>query len=394
MAGGQEAARAGLKRSDTRILTTHAGSLPRPGPLVALQLAASRGEAVDPGALSEATEQATRRAVERQLACGIDVGNDGEQPRESFVTYVRYRLSGFSGESRRPPVQDIAAYPSFRALVQGRVSLLTSPPRATGEVRYADRGPLEREIAGYRKALDGQTRRFAESFWTAPSPGIVASAMQNGHYGSLPDYVSAVADALRTEYEAIVAAGFVLQIDAPDLAMERHRLFAGRPLAEFLDFVELVVSSLNRALANVPGDRVRLHVCWGNYEGPHTFDVPLEEIASRLYEAKAGALVLSMANPRHAHEHRTLARLPLPQDWNLVAGVIDTTTNYVEHPEVVADRIETAAKAVGDPRRVLAGTDCGFDTSTGFGAVAEEIVWEKLRALAEGARIASSRLWT
>jgi len=394
VAGGQEAARAGLKRSDTRILTTHAGSLPRPGPLVALQLAASRGEAVDPGALSEATEQATRRAVERQLACGIDVGNDGEQPRESFVTYVRYRLSGFSGESRRPPVQDIAAYPSFRALVQGRVSLLTSPPRATGEVRYADRGPLEREIAGYRKALDGQTRRFAESFWTAPSPGIVASAMQNGHYGSLPDYVSAVADALRTEYEAIVAAGFVLQIDAPDLAMERHRLFAGRPLAEFLDFVELVVSSLNRALANVPGDRVRLHVCWGNYEGPHTFDVPLEEIASRLYEAKAGALVLSMANPRHAHEHRTLARLPLPQDWNLVAGVIDTTTNYVEHPEVVADRIETAAKAVGDPRRVLAGTDCGFDTSTGFGAVAEEIVWEKLRALAEGARIASSRLWT
>ena len=394
MAGGQEAARAGLKRSDTRILTTHAGSLPRPGPLVALQLAASRGEAVDPGALSEATEQATRRAVERQLACGIDVGNDGEQPRESFVTYVRYRLSGFSGESRRPPVQDIAAYPSFRALVQGRVSLLTSPPRATGEVRYADCGPLEREIAGYRKALDGQTRRFAESFWTAPSPGIVASAMQNGHYGSLPDYVSAVADALRTEYEAIVAAGFVLQIDAPDLAMERHRLFAGRPLAEFLDFVELVVSSLNRALANVPGDRVRLHVCWGNYEGPHTFDVPLEEIASRLYEAKAGALVLSMANPRHAHEHRTLARLPLPQDWNLVAGVIDTTTNYVEHPEVVADRIETAAKAVGDPRRVLAGTDCGFDTSTGFGAVAEEIVWEKLRALAEGARIASSRLWT
>ena len=394
MAGGQEAARAGLKRSDTRILTTHAGSLPRPGPLVELQLAASRGEAVDPGALSEATEQATRRAVERQLACGIDVGNDGEQPRESFVTYVRYRLSGFSGESRRPPVQDIAAYPSFRALVQGRVSLLTSPPRATGEVRYADRGPLEREIAGYRKALDGQTRRFAESFWTAPSPGIVASAMQNGHYGSLPDYVSAVADALRTEYEAIVAAGFVLQIDAPDLAMERHRLFAGRPLAEFLDFVELVVSSLNRALANVPGDRVRLHVCWGNYEGPHTFDVPLKEIASRLYEAKAGALVLSMANPRHAHEHRTLARLPLPQDWNLVAGVIDTTTNYVEHPEVVADRIETAAKAVGDPRRVLAGTDCGFDTSTGFGAVAEEIVWEKLRALAEGARIASSRLWT
>jgi 5-methyltetrahydropteroyltriglutamate--homocysteine methyltransferase len=175
--------------------------------------------------------------------------------------------------------------------------------------------------------------------------------------------------------------------------MERHRLFADRPLDEFLDFVELTVAATNRALADVPRDRVRLHVCWGNYEGPHTFDVPLEELAGRLYQARVGALVLSMANPRHAHEHKTLARLPLPRDWNLVAGVIDTTTNYVEHPEVVAERIETAAKAIGDPRRVLAGTDCGFDTSTGFGQVAEEIVWEKLRALAEGARIASARLF-
>jgi 5-methyltetrahydropteroyltriglutamate--homocysteine methyltransferase len=260
-------------------------------------------------------------------------------------------------------------------------------------VRYVDRGPLEREIAGYEKALAEEPRRFSESFWTAPSPGIVASAMQNEHYASLADYVNAVADALRTEYEAIVAAGYVLQIDAPDLAMERHRLFAERPLAEFLDFVELVVAAINRALSGVPRDRVRLHVCWGNYEGPHTFDVPLEALASRLYQARVGALVLSMANPRHAHEHRTLANCPLPRNWNLVAGVIDTTTNYVEHPEVVADRIEAAAKAVGDPRRVLAGTDCGFDSSTGFGLVADEIVWEKLRALVEGARIASARLF-
>jgi 5-methyltetrahydropteroyltriglutamate--homocysteine methyltransferase len=395
VAGGQEAARVGLKRSDTRILSTHAGSLPRPRALVELQLRASRGEPADPEALALASAEATRRAVAQQLDCGIDIGNDGEQPRESFVTYVRYRLSGFSGESKRPPVQDIAAYPSFRALMQsqGRVSLLTAPPRATGEVRYVDRGPLEREIAGYEKALAEQPRRFAESFWTAPSPGIVASAMQNEHYASLVDYVNAVADALRTEYEAIVAAGYVLQIDAPDLAMERHRLFAERPLAEFLDFVELVVAAINRALSGVPRDRVRLHVCWGNYEGPHTFDVPLEALASRLYQARVGALVLSMANPRHAHEHRTLANCPLPRDWNLVAGVIDTTTNYVEHPEVVADRIEAAAKAVGDPRRVLAGTDCGFDSSTGFGLVADEIVWEKLRALVEGARIASARLF-
>jgi 5-methyltetrahydropteroyltriglutamate--homocysteine methyltransferase len=277
--------------------------------------------------------------------------------------------------------------------LQNRASLLTAPPRATGEVRHADRAPLERELAGYRQALGGQPRQFTESFWTAPSPGIVASAMQNDHYASLAEYVNAVADALRTEYEAIVRAGHVLQIDAPDLAMERHRLFADRPLADFLDFVELVVAAINRALANVPRDRVRLHVCWGNYEGPHVFDVPFDEIASRLYRARAGALVLSMANPRHAHEHRSLSKFPLPEDWNLVAGVIDTTTNYVEHPEVVADRIETAAKAVGDPRRVLAGTDCGFDTSTGFGLVAEEVVWEKLRALCAGARIASSRLF-
>jgi 5-methyltetrahydropteroyltriglutamate--homocysteine methyltransferase len=395
VAGRQEAARAGLKRSESRILTTHAGSLPRPGALVDLQLRASRGEAVDAAALARAAEQATRQAVAHQLACGIDVGNDGEQPRESFVTYVRYRLSGFSGESQRPPVQDVAAYPSFRALMQsqGRVSLLTAPPRATGEVRYVDRGPLERELNAYKKALREQAGQFTESFWTAPSPGIVASAMQNDHYGSLAEYVDAVAAALQTEYEAIVAQGHVLQIDGPDLAMERHRLFAGRPLEEFLDFVELTVSAINRALANVPRDRVRLHVCWGNYEGPHTFDVPLHDLAERLYRARVGALVLSMANPRHAHEHRTLVRQPLPRDWNLVAGVIDTTTNYVEHPEVVADRIETAAKAVGDPRRVLAGTDCGFDTSTGYGLVAEEVVWEKLRALAAGAELASRRLF-
>jgi 5-methyltetrahydropteroyltriglutamate--homocysteine methyltransferase len=384
-----------LKRSEYRILTTHAGSLPRPGQLVDLQLRASRGEAVDPLALTQAAAQATRQAVARQLECGIDIGNDGEQPRESFVTYIRYRMSGFSGESRRPPVQDLVSYPSFRELVraQTRVSLLAAPPRATGEVRYINREPLDSELTGYRRILDEQPRQFIESFWTAPSPGIVACAMQNDYYGSLAEYVNAVADALRTEYEAIVAQGFVLQIDGPDLAMERHRLFADRPLAEFLDFVELTISAINRALASVPRDRVRLHVCWGNYEGPHTFDVPLDDLVARLYEARVGGLVLSMANPRHAHEHRSLAKHPLPRDWILVAGVIDTTTNYVEHPEVVAERIETAARAVGDPRRVLAGTDCGFDTSTGFGQVAEEVVWEKLRALRAGAELATTRLF-
>ncbi len=377
-----------------RILVTHAGSLPRPPELVALQLRASRGEAVPREAFDEVATRAVRRAVARQLECGIDLGNDGEQPRESFVTYVRDRMSGFAGESRRPPVQDLVRYPSFRALqaLQPRTNLLAAPPRAVGEVRYVDRAPLERELARFREAQEAQPRRFAGTFWTAPSPGIIASAMQNDHYASLEDYVEAVGRALRTEYETIAAAGHVLQIDAPDLAMERHRLFAERPLADFVGFVGITVAAINRALAQVPRERVRLHVCWGNYEGPHDSDVALEALLAPLYAARVGGLVLSMANPRHAHEHRVLARHGFPADWVLYAGVIDTTTNYVEHPEVVAERIETAARAVGDPRRVVAGTDCGFDTSTGFGMVAEELVWEKLRALRAGADLAGERL--
>ncbi len=380
--------------SESRILTTHAGSLPRPAQLVDMQLRISRGEAGDPAVLAAAVRQATRHTIACQLQCGIDVGNDGEQPRESFFTYVRYRMSGFGGESRRPAAQDVVAFPTFAELFQPRAqkSLLTSPPRAIGAVQYANRAPLDRELGDYAAALAGQPSRFTESFWTAPSPGIIACAMQNDYYGSLAEYVEAVAEALRTEYEAIVARGMVLQIDGPDLAMERHRLFAERPLDEFLEFVDVTVAALNRALRNVPADRVRLHVCWGNYEGPHVFDVPLEELAPHLYTARVGGLVLSMANPRHAHEHRILAKCPPPRDWTIVAGVIDTTTNYVEHPEVVADRIEHAARAVGDPHRILAGTDCGFDTSTGLGKVAEEVVWEKLRALRAGADIAARRL--
>jgi 5-methyltetrahydropteroyltriglutamate--homocysteine methyltransferase len=384
-----------MKQSESRILTTHTGSLPRPKPLVALQLRRSRGEAVDQAELAEEVARATRRAIARQIECGIDIGNDGEQPRESFFTYVRYRMSGFGGEGRRPPAKDVASYPTFRELFQTQAakSLHTAPPRAIGEVRYLDRAPLDNELDQYRKVLDEHPGGFVESFWTAPSPGIVACGMQNDHYASLEAYLEAVAEALRTEYEAIAARGLVLQIDGPDLAMERHRQFADRPLSEFLDFLDLTLAAINRALANVPGDRVRLHVCWGNYEGPHNFDVPLEDLLPHLYRARVGALVLSMANPRHAHEYRRLAQYPLPPGWAVIAGVIDTTTNYVEHPEVVADRIELVARAVGDPRRVLAGTDCGFDTSTGVGMVAEEVVWEKLRALRAGADLATRRLF-
>ena len=385
-----------MKRSETRILTTHAGSLPRPPELAALLARRSRGEKVDARELARVAEAATERAVAQQLACGIDVGNDGEQPRESFFTHVRDRMSGFRGASQRPVMRDLVLFTSFLALKapdfqRDMVSLL-SAPRAEGPVRYVDAGPLEGELAAYRRALAAAGRSFVESFWTSPSPGIVACAMQNVHYASLEDYVDAVADALRTEWERILAAGCVLQIDAPDLAMERHTLFADRPLAEFLGFVEHTLAAIGRALAGLPREQVRLHVCWGNYEAPHVLDVALEEILPRVLEARVGGLVLSMANPRHAHEHRVLARHAWPKDWLLVAGVIDTTTNYVEHPELVAERLEQAAAAIGDPRRVLAGTDCGFGTAAGLGEVAHEVVWEKLRSLREGADLATRRL--
>ena len=385
-----------MLRSTDRILTTHAGSLPRPRALLDLLLARQRGGDVDPAVLAAAIEDATRHAVAQQLAVGIDVGNDGEQGRESFVTYVRDRLSGFGGEHQRPIMRDITAFPSFLELklpqfARDQISLVRTP-QAIGAVRHADGAPLARELDTLARILAEQPGGFAETFVTAASPGIIASAMGNAHYDSTEAYVMAVAEAMTPEYEAVAARGVLLQIDCPDLAMERHTAFADRPLDDFLDWVDLNARALRRALRHVPADRVRMHVCWGNYEAPHVFDVPLEEILPRLYQIPVGALVLSLANPRHAHEHRCLARHPLPDGWLLVAGVIDPTTNYVEHPEVVADRLEIAARAVGDPHRLLAGTDCGFDTAAGLGAVAEEVVWEKLRALRAGAAIATRRL--
>ena len=386
-----------MKSSDTRILTTHAGSLPRPKALVELYVRRSRGEPIDAAELVKLTTEATRESVARQLEVGIDVGNDGEQARESFFTHVQHRMTGFGGSSQRPLMRDLSAWPGFLALkapqfARESVSLM-SAPKAIGPVSSLGAEAIARECAALRAILDAQPRKFAEAFITAPSPGIVACAMQNAHYATLAEYVRAVAAALRVEYEAIVSRGFLLQIDAPDLAMERHTLFADQPLDAFLGFVDTVIAATNAALANVPPDRVRLHVCWGNYEGPHTHDVELEPLLPHLYRARAGALVLSMANPRHAHEHRVLARNPPPREWRVIAGVIDTTTNYVEHPEVVAERIERVATALGDPHRVLAGTDCGFATAAGFGDVAEEIVWEKLRSLRAGADLATKRLF-
>ena len=386
-----------MKWSEGRILTTHAGSLPRPAELVELFARRARGGAVDPGELERSIESATRRIVPEQVAAGLDVVNNGEQAREAFFLYLRHRLSGFGGGTTRRGPRDVERYPKFmearQRAAQGRTSVSNfEVPQVLGEVRYLDRAAVKRECADFRRIL-ADTPPVAEAFVTAPSPGIIAAAVPNEHYDSPEAYLNALADALRVEYETIVAQGFLLQIDCPDLALERHVSFAERPLAEFLAFVERVVAAINRSLANIPREAVRLHVCWGNYEGPHDLDVPLADILPLLLEAKVGAFVLPFANPRHAHEYRHFGERCLRPDQALVAGVIDTTTNYVEHPETVAERIERVARAVGDPRRVLAGTDCGFDSSAGAGRVAEDVVWAKLRALAEGARLASQRLF-
>jgi 5-methyltetrahydropteroyltriglutamate--homocysteine methyltransferase len=288
-------------------------------------------------------------------------------------------------------MRDLADHPDFLELAAPRfarikVSLMTAPA-AIAPVEYRDTAEVEAECALVAGAP------FTETFMTAASPGIVVSAMENRHYDSRDAYLHAVATALRTEYEYIVSRGLLLQIDAPDLAMERHTLFADRPLDEFLVWVRSVVDNLNAAIGDIDPDRVRLHVCWGNYEGPHDLDVPLQEILPELYRARVGALVVSMANARHEHEYACFARAPLPPDMMLVAGVIDTTNNYVEHPEVVADRLARVVDAVGDPRRIIAGTDCGFDTSAGIGDVAPSLVWAKLRALRAGADLASARLF-
>jgi len=377
--------------SDERILTTHAGSLPRPPALAELHGQRSRGEPVDGDELRQLVAQATAETVAAQVEAGIDVGNDGEQARESFVTYVRHRMTGFGGASRRPLMRDLLDHPDFLQLAQPRFNRikvnLMGAPAAIGEISYPDTSEVEAEcdlVAG---------APFAETFMTATSPGIVASAMENRYYPSLQEYVTAVASALAVEYRFIVGRGLLLQIDAPDLALERHTLFADRPLNEFLDWVVMVVDAINTALAGIDPASVRLHVCWGNYEGPHTLDVPLEDILPLLYEARVGALVISMANARHAHEHACFERHPLPDGMVLVAGVIDTTSNYVEHEEVVADRLVRVARAVGDPGRVIAGTDCGFDTSAGLGDVAPSLVWEKLRAMRAGADLATERLF-
>ncbi|HMI92553.1 MAG TPA: hypothetical protein VK509_14360, partial [Polyangiales bacterium] len=381
-----------------RFLTTHAGSLPKPETLTALYARRARGEAVDAETIAALTESATAEVVAQQIAVGLDVINNGEVGRDSFVTYLQHRMSGFGGESQRKVMADLTRYPGYlERLGQMRgsresVSLLRAP-QALAAVRYLGTQAIEQECEQLTRLLAPHAQRYREAFVSSPSPGIVAAAMQNAFYDDIESYVDALADQLAIEYRAIVAHGFLLQIDAPDLALERHTLFQDKPLADFLAFARMVIAAINRALATIPPERVRLHVCWGNYEGPHDSDVPLADIWPVLEQVRAHALLLSMANPRHCHEHRWFERGCLPANVLLIPGVIDTTTNYIEHPEAVADRLERIAAAVGDPTRIIAGTDCGLESSAGNSMLTAPIAWAKLRALTEGAAIASRRVF-
>ena len=386
-----------MRRSEHRILTTHTGSLPRPPELTRLYVRRARGESVDAAELERLGREALRSILRKQAEAGVDIANNGEQQREGFFLHIRHRMSGFGGSWQRRTRADALRYPIFKRIMEEQVAAREAvsnmgPPKAIGDVRSLGTAAIEAECADFQAALEETGAHFVEPFVTAPSPGIIAGAMKNEYYDTEEAYLDALGKALQPEYETIVKRGFVLQLDCPDLALERHLSYQDRPLSDFLGFVERVVTTINKAVENIPRDQVRLHVCWGNYEGPHDCDVPLADILPVIRNANVGAFFFPFANPRHAHEYRVFEKLPLAEDQIIIAGVIDSLTNFVEHPEAVADRLERVATAVGDTHRVMAGTDCGFDTSAGMGRVAEDVVWAKLKSLSEGARLASARL--
>ena len=386
-----------MRRSEDRILTTHTGSLPRPPELTRLYVRRAKGESVDAADIERLGQAALRSVLRKQAQAGVDIANNGEQQREGFFLHIQHRMTGFGGSWQRRTRADALRYPAFKQMMEQQLATKEAvsnmgPPKAIGEIGYLGTAAIEAECADFRAALGDTGTHFVEPFVTAPSPGIIAGAMKNEHYDTEEAYLDALGAALKPEYETIVERGFLLQLDCPDLALERHLSYQDRPLGDFLGFVERVIATINKALENVPRDRVRLHVCWGNYEGPHDCDVPLADILPVIRKANVGAFFFPFANPRHAHEYRVFEKLPLAEDQTIIGGVIDSLTNFVEHPEAVADRLERLAAAVGDPHRVIAGTDCGFDTSAGMGRVAEDVVWAKLKSLAEGARIASQRL--
>jgi 5-methyltetrahydropteroyltriglutamate--homocysteine methyltransferase len=358
---------------------------------VDLLFAQDRGDAIESTPIDHALEHAVEEVVGRQRDAGIDVVSDGEMSKISYATYIRHRLTGFEGDSERPTPQDLDDFPRFRdQLVSEGHSPTYRRPVCTGPIGVKDCAPLVRDIARLQRALNGSSA--VGGFMTAVSPGTVGVFHPNQYYRTHEAYMQAVGAAMRAEYEEIVRAGFILQIDCPDLAMGRHSRFKHMDDAQFLRCAEVHVDVLNQAVANIPADRMRMHVCWGNYEGPHTHDIPLLAILPIVLRAKPAALLIEGANPRHEHEWETWTRHKLPDDKVLVPGVIDTSTNYVEHPELVAQRITRYANVVGRDR-VMAGTDCGMGTFAGFGPVHPEIAWAKLRSLTVGAELASSRLW-
>jgi len=339
-------------------------------------------------------DRAVQHVVRQQAEAGIDIANDGEQQRVGFQTYVPRRMSGFAGESKRRRGRDYEEFPELVQVLMQRFpkrSKMQNAPEAQAELHYLDTGPIQQEVARLQQAA--AKSEFTACFMTAPSPGIISTTMLNAFYDSQRAYLEALAREMRNEYLAIYQAGLLMQIDSPDLAMDRSMFYRDATDTEFVKAAEMHVAALNQAIEGIPRERVRLHCCWGNWDGPHIHDVPLELILPVLYQANVGALSIEFANPRHQHEYVALRRHPLPKHMLLIPGVIDTTTNIVEHPEVVARRLLEAVDAVGDRERVIASADCGFGTFTGREWVIEPVVWLKLKTLRAGADLASVRLW-
>jgi 5-methyltetrahydropteroyltriglutamate--homocysteine methyltransferase len=380
-----------MRVSTDRILTTHVGSLPRPQPVVDVLFAQDNDEDVT-DTFNTVMRAAVDDAVTQQFEAGVDLPSDGEMSKISYATYVRHRLAGFDrfSEEPRPQPQDLSDFPEFlrRQLDSGARPIIRRPV-CSGPVTHRDIGPMRRDLANLTAAIDG---RDVEPFMNAASPGVIAAFQPNEYYPSHEEYLSALVEAMKPEYEAVNDAGIVLQVDCPDLAMARHMNFAEMTDDEFLRIADLHIDALNASLANVPAEQVRIHICWGNYEGPHTRDIPLSKVVQTVLRANAQAFLFESANPRHAHEANAWREASLPDDKVLVPGVIDTTSNFVEHPELVAQRVCTYAEIVGRDR-VIAGTDCGFGTFAGFGSVHPSVCCAKLKALSEGAALASERLW-
>jgi 5-methyltetrahydropteroyltriglutamate--homocysteine methyltransferase len=380
-----------VKRSTERFLTTHTGSLPRPEDLIQAMFAKEEGVPVEAGALAARIRAAVAEVVGKQAAAGLAVVNDGEMSKPSYATYVKDRLTGFGGSSHPLQYQDLVDFPGMAKRVfgdPGRARRKT--PACTGAIDVRDTAAATADAASLTTAL--ASVKVEEGFMSAASPGVISLFFRNEHYPTHEAYLFAIAEAMRHEYEAVARAGFVLQIDCPDLAMGRHIQYAGLGLQDFRRAARLHVEALNHALANVPPDQARLHLCWGNYEGPHHYDVPLADILDVVFVAKPNGISFEAANPRHAHEWRVFERITPPAGKVLIPGVIDSTTNFIEHPELVAERIGRYARLVGRDN-VIAGTDCGFGTWVGQSAVDPDIVWAKLAALAEGARLASKECW-